>query len=41
MAKVSLAEIMDGGLWKIRAMDSIKEYLTEALKEYPNFIIIS
>lgn len=31
----------DGGLWKIRAMDNIKLYLTEALKEYPNFIIIS
>lgn len=31
----------DGGFWKIKAMDSIKAYLTEALKEYPNFIIIS
>lgn len=31
----------DGGAWKINAMEAIKAYLTEALKEYPNFIIIS
>lgn len=31
----------DGGAWKISAMESIKAYLIEALKEYPNFIIIS
>ena len=31
----------DGGAWKISAMESIKAYLTEALKEYTNFIIIS
>lgn len=31
----------DGGAWKISAMEAIKAYLTEALKEYDNFIIIS
>lgn len=31
----------DGGAWKISAMEAIKAYLTEALKDYPNFIIIS
>ena len=31
----------DGGAWKIRAMDNIRLYLTEALKEYPDFIVIS
>ena len=31
----------DGGAWKISAMESIKAYLTEALKEYSGFIIIS
>lgn len=31
----------DGGAWKISAMEAIKAYLMEALKEYPNFIIIS
>ena len=31
----------DGGAWKIGAMESIKAYLTEALKDYPDFIIIS
>lgn len=31
----------DGGAWKISAMEAIKAYLTEALKEYTNFIIIS
>ena len=31
----------DGGAWKISAMENIKAYLNEALKEYPDFIIIS
>lgn len=31
----------DGGAWKISAMESIKAYLTEALKDYSGFIIIS
>ena len=31
----------DGGAWKIGAMAAIKKYLTEALAEFPNFIIIS
>lgn len=31
----------DGGAWKISAMEAIKAYLTEALKEYSGFIIIS
>ena len=31
----------DGGAWKVSAMASIKAYLTEALKDYPDFIIIS
>lgn len=31
----------DGGAWKVDAMESIKNYLTEALKENPNIIIIS
>lgn len=31
----------DGGAWKISAMEEIKAYLIEALKEYENFIVIS
>lgn len=31
----------DGGAWKISAMENIKAYLTEALKEYSGFIVIS
>ena len=31
----------DGGAWKIEAKKAIKAYLTEALKDYPNFVIIS
>jgi hypothetical protein len=31
----------DGGAWKLEAMESIKEYLKERLKDYANFIIIS
>ena len=31
----------DGGAWKINAMENIKAYLSEALKEHPEFIIIS
>lgn len=31
----------DGGAWKIEAMASIKQYLSEALAEYKNFIVIS
>lgn len=31
----------DGGAWKIDAMENIRDYLVEALKEFPQFIIIS
>ena len=31
----------DGGAWKIDAMNSIKEYLAEALDGFDNFIVIS
>lgn len=31
----------DGGAWRNAAMESIKNYLIEALKEYKNFIVIS
>lgn len=31
----------DGGAWQNRAKSYIKEYLMEALKDYPDFIIIS
>lgn len=31
----------DGGAWKIEAMKAIKAYLTEALKDFTQFIIIS
>lgn len=31
----------DGGAWKIDAMENIRDYLSEALKDFPNFIIIS
>lgn len=31
----------DGGAWKLHAMDSIKYYLTESLKGFDEFIVIS
>lgn len=31
----------DGGAWKNYAMENIKAFLAEALKDYPNFVIIS
>ena len=31
----------DGGAWKFEAMQNIKAYLQEALKEYPQFTIIA
>ncbi len=31
----------DGGAWRIEAMESIKAYLADALKDYTNFVIIS
>lgn len=31
----------DGGAWKISAMESIKFYLTSALEDFPQFLVIS
>ena len=31
----------DGGAWKNEAMDNIKKYLQEALKDFPRYMIIS
>ncbi len=31
----------DGGAWEIEAMNEIKAYLSEELKDFPNFIILS
>lgn len=31
----------DAGAWKLDAMDNVKEYLKEKLKDMPNFIVIS
>ena len=31
----------DGGAWKNAAMDSIKQYLKEALKDLPQYTVIS
>ena len=31
----------DGGAWQITAMQEIKKYLSEELKDFPNFVIIS
>lgn len=30
----------DGGAWKIEAMEAISGYLSDALEDYPNFIVI-
>ena len=31
----------DGGAWKNEAMESVKEYLKEGLKEFPRYTVIS